>query len=90
MIRLSVPLQILFEAYKDCEDNRSNNATQSTDDTPGTPVYSTASDSQELFPLPLRDRVVHGPAIFAAHSIVDTCLKHCCELPNKSNNNNLW
>ena len=78
VIRLAVPLHLLFEVFKDDNVEGGNtagiqenyNANQNDDDD-----LDFIPDSQ---PSPT-ERLVKASAIMAAHSIVDSCLRHCCK-----------
>ena len=81
VIRLAVPLQILFEAFKDDEDdigsvhdeNGLDVAFGAMEETPSQDLFSESENPEDC------EKYVDAPAILAAHSIVDTCLRHCCE-----------
>ena len=78
MMRLAVPFHLLFEVFKDENVEGENtagiqenyNANQNNDDD-----LDFIPDSQ---PSPT-ERLVKASAIMAAHSIVDSCLRHCCK-----------
>jgi hypothetical protein len=67
VIRLAVPLQLLFDVFGDDEVEESAL-------TPESPTHDPVRmDSQD------GEKEINSHAILAAHSIVDTCLRQCCK-----------
>jgi hypothetical protein len=87
VIRLAVPLHLLFEVFKDDDVENGNTGSQHKrytnqydDDVHIIPdsLQQNATSSQQPHSTPT-ERLVKAPAIMAAHSIVDSCLRHCCK-----------
>lgn len=77
VIRLAVPLQLLFDLFRDDEVEELARTPGSDESLTDGPIDTDRQDRQER--REERKKIINSAAILAAHSIVDTCLRHCCK-----------
>ena len=80
IIRLAVPLQLLFDVFEEEQEENGNFMDTITNlgERETSSQDSAVADNDEDEP-----HVIHSQAIRAAHSIVNVCLQHCCKFSQK-------